>query len=140
MKRLLIDTDVILDFFFDRQPFSDDAAILLSYCENKQIHGFITPVIISNIYYLLKRTASHDKVVEKLEQLLTIIDILSMDGRIVRLALKSGFRDFEDALQNFSAVSDGNIDVIVTRNIKDYVQSEMSVMTPEDFIITFGLT
>jgi predicted nucleic acid-binding protein len=140
MKNILIDTDVILDFFFDRQPFSDDAAIILSYCENRTIQGFITPLIISNIYFLLKRTASHEKVVEKLEQLLTIIDILAMDGIIVRLALKSGFRDFEDALQNFAAVSYGTIDAIITRNIKDYSQSDMGIMTPEDFIKTFGTT
>jgi predicted nucleic acid-binding protein len=140
MKRVLIDTDVILDFFFDRQPFSDDAATVLSYCENKTIQGFITPVIISNIYYLLKRTASHEKVVEKLEQLLTIIDILAMDGTIVRLALKSGFRNFEDSMQHFTAVTDGTIDAIITRRIKDYSRSEIGIMTPDDFIKTFGLT
>lgn len=134
MKKVLIDTDVILDFFFDRVPFSDDVAILLSYCDRKTIQGFITPVIISNLYYLLKRTASHEKVVEKLVQLLTIIHILSMDSTVVQLALRSGFRDFEDALQNFSAVRDGTIDAIVTRNTRDYKQSEIGVMTPDEMI------
>jgi len=33
MKKVLIDTDVLLDFFFDRKPYSKDSAIILSHCE-----------------------------------------------------------------------------------------------------------
>ena len=61
MNSILIDTDVILDFFFDRKPFSDDASTILSLCENKKIKGFITPVMISNIYYILRKLAKHDR-------------------------------------------------------------------------------
>ena len=75
MDRLLLDTDVILDFFFDRQPFSEYASKVFSLCELKLIHGFVTPVIFSNVYYLLRRTAKHEKVIEKLSQLLTITDV-----------------------------------------------------------------
>ena len=57
MKRVLIDTDVILDFFFDREPFSDNAARVLSLCESREIKGFITSVIISNQCRLLKETS-----------------------------------------------------------------------------------
>ena len=59
MTRILIDTDVILDFFFDRQPFAENTAKILSLCESKEIRGFVTPVIISNIYYLLRQTAKN---------------------------------------------------------------------------------
>ena len=136
MKRILIDTDVILDFFFDRQPFSEFAVKIFSLCESKQIQGFVTPVIYSNTYYLLKQTAKHDKVIEKLTQLLSITDVLSMDRNVVHQALISKFKDFEDALQNFSAINDGTIDVIVTRNIKDFKKSEIGVLTPESFVKT----
>jgi len=138
MKRILIDTDVILDFFLDRQPFSEFAAELLSLCENKQIKGFVTPVIYSNTYYLLRQVAKHDKVIEKLTQLLSITDVLSMDRNVVHQALISGFKDFEDALQNFSAINDGSIEVIVTRNIKDFMKSEISVFSPENFLKVFN--
>ena len=83
MQNILIDTDVILDFFFDREPFSDNAAIILSYCESNKLNGFITPVICSNVYYLLRRTSKHEKVIERLSQLLTFIDVLQMDKEIV---------------------------------------------------------
>jgi predicted nucleic acid-binding protein len=134
MKKVLIDTDVILDFFFDRKPFSDDSTYILSLCEKEQLEGFITPVIVSNTYYLLKRTAKHEKVIEKLKQLLTILDVLQMDKLVVEKALNSGFNDFEDALQNFAAVNYGEIEAIITRNVKDYKKSEIGVLTPESFV------
>ena len=138
MENILIDTDVILDFFFDRKPFSDNAAIILSYCESNKIKGFITPVICSNVYYLLRRASKHEKVIEKLSQLLTFIDVLQMDKEIVLEALNSKFKDFEDALQNFSAYKSGNIDAIITRNIKDFTTSKIGVLTPDNFLKTLN--
>lgn len=134
MKKILIDTDVILDFFFDRKPFSENSTTILNLCENNIIEGYVTPVIISNIYYLLRRTAKHEKVIEKLKLLLTILNVLKMDKSTIEKALNSDFKDFEDALQNFSAVNFGEIEAIITRNIKDYKRSEIGVLTPESFV------
>ncbi|MCX6236589.1 MAG: PIN domain-containing protein [Bacteroidia bacterium] len=136
MDRVLIDTDVILDFFFDRQPYSEYAAKVLSLCELKSIQGFVTPVIVSNVYYLLRRTAKHEQVIEKLNQLLTITDVLMMDKSVIIAALSSKFKDFEDALQNFAAFNAGNIDAILTRNVKDFKNSELGVFTPENYLMT----
>ncbi len=132
MKKILIDTDVLLDFLFDRKPYSDISTIILSRCERKQLKGYITPVIISNIYYLLRRTAKHEKVIEKLRQLLEILNILQMDKSVIEKALNSEFKDFEDALQNFAAVN-GEIEVIITRNIKDY-KKELSKALSEKYL------
>lgn len=137
MRKILIDTDVILDFFFDREPFSDHAAKLLSECEKGVVNGFITAVILSNVYYLLRQTSTHEKVLEKLNLLMTILDILVIDKKIALSALNSDFKDFEDALQNFSAQSSGIIDALITRNIKDYKRSQLVVMTPESFLSGF---
>lgn len=134
MDKVLIDTDVILDFFFDRQPFSDYASQVLRLCEINQIKGYVTPVICSNVYYLLRQTAKHNKVIENLRQLLMITDILLMDKEVVSNALNSGFKDFEDGLQNFSAMKNGEINIILTRNLKDFSKSEIGVLTPEAYI------
>ena len=139
MKRILIDADVILDFFFDRKPFSEFASGIFSLCEGNKIKGFVTPVTYSNVYYLLRQTARHEKVIEKLTQLLSITDILAMDRTVVLLALNSGFKDFEDALQHFSAVQDKRIEAIITRNIKDYKLSEIAVLTPENFLAAWNV-
>jgi len=134
MTRILIDTDIILDFFFDRQPFSESAAKILSLCESKEITGSITPVIISNVYYLLRQTAKHEKVIEKLKMLISITEILVIDRNAVVQALSSDFKDFEDALQNYSAELNKEIDLIITRNTKDYKNSSLGVMTPDSYL------
>jgi predicted nucleic acid-binding protein len=134
MENVLIDTDVLLDFFFDRKPFSNHATEILTLCAENKLNGFTTPLIISNVYYLLRKTAKHDFIVDKLKQLLSIIDIIKMDKNSVINALNSDFKDFEDALQNFAAIEIGEITIILTRNIKDFKKSALAVMTPETFL------
>jgi predicted nucleic acid-binding protein len=136
MKRVLIDTDVILDFFFDREPFAANAAKVLSLCESGEIKGFITSVIISNVYYLLRQSATHEKVIEKLTLLISIIEVLTTDKDVILKALNSKFKDFEDALQNYSAEVNGQIDIIITRNTKDFKSSSLGIMTPENYLKT----
>lgn len=137
MKHVLLDTDILLDFFFDRKPYSAFTAQVLTLCENKKIKGYVTPVILSNMYYLLKRDATHDKVVEKLAQLVSITEILLINRASVLLALNSNFRDFEDALQNFAAVDNKDVEIILTRNHKDYKGSSLSVMSPEEYMMGY---
>ena len=134
MDNVLIDTDVILDFLFDREPFAEYATEILNRCEEKQITGFTTPVIICNVNYLLRKTAKHQFIIEKIKQLLSIIQITEIDKEVVFDALNSNFKDFEDALQNFSAVQNGKINIILTRNIKDFKKSDLAVLTPETYL------
>ncbi|MGB1450826.1 MAG: type II toxin-antitoxin system VapC family toxin [Marinirhabdus sp.] len=134
MDNVLIDTDVILDSFFNRKPFAEFSTQILNLCEQKKLKGFTTPVIISNVYYLLKKAAKHQIIVEKIKQLLGIIDILQMDKNVVLNALNSEFKDFEDALQNFSAIENQKIKIILTRNIKDFSKSRLAIVTPETFL------
>lgn len=134
MDTVLIDTDVILDFFFDRKPFSEEASRLLSLCEKGEVKGFVTSIMLSNVYYLLRKTASHEKVIENLKILMNIIDVTTTNKKTVIEALNSEFKDFEDALQNFSAKNEKEIKVIITRNIKDYKWSTLSIMTPESYL------
>jgi predicted nucleic acid-binding protein len=138
MKSVLIDTDVLLDFYLDLKPFSDDSLQLLLKCEQKQFRAYITPVIVANTYYILRRQATHHYVIERLQILLNTITILSMDQKQVLAALESKFTDFEDALQYFSAVNSNKIDAIITRNIKDFKKSALPVFTPNEFLATFA--
>jgi len=134
MENVLIDTDVILDFFFGREPFSEFVTDILNLCEENKLKGFTTPVIICNTYYLLRKTAKHEIVIEKIKQLLTILDVLQIDKEVVLDSLNSEFKDFEDALQNYSALKNGKISIVLTRNIKDYKKSELAVLTPETYL------
>lgn len=134
MNKILLDTDVILDFLFDRKPWSDDAAAIFTLCEKGKIMAFVTPVMLSNLYYILRKTASHRKVMEKLSALLSITDVLTMNREIVLQAIHSGFQDFEDALQNYSAMHGGEVGIIITRNVNDYKTSSLAVKSPESFL------
>lgn len=135
MEKVLIDTDVLLDFFFDRKPFSDYSAEILNLCAEKEIKGYTTPVIISNVYYLLRKAGKHHIVIDRIKQLLNIIDIVKIDKNAVIKALNSEFKDFEDALQNFSAIEDGEIKIILTRNLKDFKKSELAILTPQTYLV-----
>ncbi len=134
MNKIFIDTDVILDFFFDRKPFSDDATQLFMLCEKKIVTGFVTPVILSNVYFLLRKTAKHEKVIENLKLLINLVEIATINKATILEALNSEFKDFEDALQNYSAQHNKDIQVLVTRNVKDFKESRLSVMTPETYL------
>lgn len=137
LNKVLINTDVILDFFFDRKPFSEDASQILSLCENGTVQGFVTPMMISNIYYILRKSSKHDKIIESLKILINVVDVAIIDKQTVLNALNSEFKDFEEALQNFSAIDENDIQIIITRNIKDYKTSSLAVMTPEHYLKTF---
>ncbi|MBK7427201.1 MAG: PIN domain-containing protein [Saprospiraceae bacterium] len=134
MDSVFIDSDVILDFFINREPYADFASEIFSLCETNELHGYTSVVIISNVYYLLNRLSDHKTVIQKLNLLLTIIEIVEVKKEIILIALNSKFRDFEDALQNYSAENDPNISIILTRNLKDYKHSSLAVLTPEMYI------
>ena len=83
---------------------------------------------------LLRKSAKHQIIIEKIKQLLGIIDIIEMDREVVINVLNSEFKDFEGALQNFSAVKNKKIGIIITRNLKDFSKSKLAVLTPETYL------
>jgi len=136
MDHVLLDSDVILDFFMDRQPYSTYSEQVLSLCDSKKIKGYLTPVIFSNVYYLLRKSSSHQRAIEQLTNLISITEILVIDKSTILKSLSSGWNDFEDSLQNFSAEGDSSAKVILTRNLKDYRKSNLSILTPEAYLKT----
>ncbi|HBE43852.1 MAG TPA: DNA-binding protein [Bacteroidales bacterium] len=136
MTDLFVDTDVIIDFLIDRKPHSREAAIIFTLIEQKKLRGYSSSLTFSNLYYVLRKIETHSKVISKLDSLSKILNILKVEERTVKKALSSGFPDFEDSIQYFCALDNKKISVIVTRNIKDYKNSEIAVMTPGDYLKT----
>lgn len=137
MKLVFIDSDIIIDYLYDRKPFCNLAIKILNLCAKKEIKGFTTPLVIANVYYVLRKTSKHNDVISKIKELLLFIDIITMDKGVVLNALNSDFNDFEDALQNFSVMEHQDIKIILTRNIKDYKHSNLAVYDPESFLKTY---
>ena len=134
MTDLFIDTDVIIDFLIDREPFSREAAVIFTLIEQNKIKGYASSLTFSNLYYVLKKFESPKKVKSKLDSLAHLIGILKVDEDTIKDALESDFPDFEDSIQYFSALDSKKIDVIITRNTKDYKKSDIPVMTPGDYL------
>jgi len=136
MTDLFIDTDVIIDYITDRKPFADNAEKLFALIETKKIKGHTSSLCFSNLYYLMRQKLSRSKSISLLKDLSGILNILKVDEDSILQALDSDFKDFEDAIQYYTASDYKRIDVIVTRNIKDYRHSSLPVMTPDTMLKT----
>ena len=134
MTDVFIDTDVIIDYITDRKPFSDNAEIIFGLIENRKIKGHTSALCFSNLYYLINQQLSRKMTLSILKDLAGLLNILKVDEDAVLLALDSDFRDFEDALQYYTASDYKRIDLIVTRNVRDYRHSHLPVMTPDTLI------
>ena len=131
MKRIFIDTNVIIDFLADRKPFSEYAAILFQLAKEKKIKIFVAAISFNNTYYILRQVTSHKRAISLILDLEEYIEIQETNRVNLKKSLQSYFNDFEDAIQYYSAVQIGEIDVITTRNIKDFKKSEIPVLSPE---------
>ncbi len=135
MNNLLIDSDVILDYFLDRKPFSNDSTDLLRFGKNELVLR-VTPLTFATVYYILRSAGTHRKTMGALKYLSEIVRIIKMNKYSVLNGLDSSWKDFEDSLQYFSAVQYKSIDAIITRNTKDYKNSTLPVLTPGEFLKT----
>ncbi|NOX48852.1 MAG: PIN domain-containing protein [Chlorobi bacterium] len=132
--KVLVDTDVLMDFVTKREPFDIEAAQLFNLADKNLIDLFVSSLCLNNVYYLVRKQIGHKNTIGLLIRLVEVVDVLSVDKQVVMKALTSRFNDFEDALQHFTAVENSNIDVIVTRNLKDYKHSSIAIMTAGSFV------
>lgn len=128
-----MDTDIVLDLFVQRKPFFDAAALLFSLADSGKIMLFITPVLLSNLNYILSKSFGRIKTGKLIRTLRLAVSIASIDQLIVDRTLSSEFKDLEDGLQYFAAVQAG-CGVLLTRNIKDYQNNLIAVMTAEEWL------
>lgn len=131
--KVIFDTNIILDLLLNRQPFCEMSARVIDLSATKVIEGYVSASAIIDIYYLANKTIrDKNKVCSLLERLLQIVSVAGVSETEILAALKSGWNDFEDAVQYFTAQ---NIEVsyIITRNKKDYLSADIVVVEPEEF-------
>ena len=136
IKKVFIDTDVILDVAFARDPFFSASKIILAMAENNIIIGAISSNCVANIYYILRKAGGNSQARKFISTIVQYITVITIDHKNVLDALKSKFSDFEDALQHYSAI-EHQCEYIITRNIEDYKNAEIPVLLPEEFIGMF---
>ena len=134
MKKLLIDTNIIIDLLAKRELFYEEAALLFTLADKQKIVLCVSALTFANTNYILLQSKKSDDAKEILRKLKLIVKVLSLDEKILGLSLNdSDFKDFEDALQYFSAI-ENEVDIIITRNLKDFKKSKLPVMTAAQFL------
>ena len=132
--KLFVDSDVVIDFFTDRQPHVNPASELFELNEQGNIKLYLSAVSINNIYYIVRRFLGHKKTIEVVELLTDMTEIVGTTKKEIIQALKNDFSDYEDSVQYSSALTIKNLDALITRNTKDYRNSSIAVMTPLNFL------
>ena len=133
MKQVLFDSDVLLDILAQRQPFVIASAQALNTVMKKQVQGFVSGHAVTNIFYILRRQIGSEAARKLIENLLQHIQIASVTDEVIHQALKSPIKDFEDAVTSAAVMSAG-LEIIVTRNKADFVQSSIPAMLPEELL------
>jgi predicted nucleic acid-binding protein len=132
-RKAFVDTDIIYDLLAKRDPFYLPAARLFTLADEGKIEIYISILSLPNIHYLLSKQTSSEEAKQILRKFKVLVHVTPLDEKIIDLALNSEFSDFEDAIQYFSALQN-NIEVLLTRNLKDYRKAQISVLTAQDFI------
>jgi len=133
MKKIFLDSDVLLDLLLDREPFMDDIAEIIERSLSSKVKLCISPITITNIYFIIGKIQNQRKADKQINKILRIVHIEEVGQMIIDKAAHSKFKDFEDGVQNYCAEEAGH-EIIITRNTKDYRESELSVLTPREYL------
>lgn len=133
MNRIFLDTNVILDLLGERVPFFDSIAKVATLADQKKITIIVSPLSFTTIDYVLNKYESSEAVLNKLRKFKIICEVCEVNEETIDKALNSNFKDFEDAVQYFTALQ-SNCSIIITRNGKDFKNSTIPIMTAEEYL------
>jgi predicted nucleic acid-binding protein len=134
--KVLIDTNVIIDYLADRMPFAEHAEQVLGLCESGRVTGLVTANAIADIYYVVRKVAGRKRTLEAIRTLCSILDITAVVKADVLNAMELDMPDYEDALAALCAKR-AAAECIVTRNTSDYANSPVPAMEPATFLKGF---
>ena len=136
MKKILLDTNIIIDLLAKREPWYIEAASLFSLADKKTVELFTSALSFANTQFILSRQLKPAQAKQVLRKLKVMVHVLDLTDKILELSLNDDeFQDFEDAIQYFSAVENG-VQIIISRNLKDFSRSKLPVMTADQFLKT----
>jgi predicted nucleic acid-binding protein len=136
IKRVFVDSDVLLDVALAREPFAQHSSMVLAIFEQKWCAGVVSSNVVTNVYYVLRKLSSSQQARDFIRDLLQVVEVISVNHNAVVQALDSDFTDFEDAIQHFAAL-ETRCDCIVTRNSADYAKAIIGVYSPGEFVALF---
>ena len=135
MDKILVDTNIVLDLLAKRELFFLEAQELFTLSDKKKVKLFVSSLTFANTYYVLSQNLKLEKTRKILRKFKLLVNVLPMDDKIIDLSLDSDFKDFEDAIQ-YNTALENNLSLIITRNLKDFKQSVLPVLTARDYLTT----
>lgn len=133
MEKVFVDTDSVLDLLTAREPHYDYAAELFSLADQNSIKLYVSALTFANVNYILSKQLSAAQARKTLLKFKTLISVLSVNDKIIELALASDFKDFEDAIQYNTAIENG-ITTLLTRNLKDFKKADIAILTAQQYL------
>ncbi len=134
MDKLYMDCNILIDWLTDRPPFSIYANRLLSLIEKEIIKGIVSPLTLSNTYCIIRKHTNNKIANEFLNDAKKLFDILDITKKTTITAIESKYKDFEDDLHYYTAI-ENNLNYIITRNKKDFIQDKIKIMTAEEYLL-----
>ena len=135
MQRIFLDTNIVIDFLGEREPFYESVAKVLTLADHKKIEIFTSQTTISTTHYILTKFEGSKIALEKIRKFRLLCGVSTMDNEVIDKAISSNFKDFEDAMQYFSAIAT-NCDLIITRNEKDFKSALIPILNCESYLQT----
>ncbi|MDM8546202.1 PIN domain-containing protein [Candidatus Venteria ishoeyi] len=129
--KILFDINIILDVLLNRKDFVNLSATLLGFVENKRLEGYLCATSLTTIDYLIAKSLNRSQARIEIKKLLTLFQIAEVNHKVLRLSVESEFKDFEDAVQYYSAEC-LKLNGLVTRNLKDYKTATLPVYSPDE--------
>ena len=129
MTRVLLDTNVVLDFLLDRAPFADAAAELWQANDDGRIEAYVSVITPVNVFYIARKLKGTPTARQLVESLLSTCQVCGPNRDMMLSALSLPLKDFEDAVQVVSAQSE-SLDALVTRDPDDYKNISFPVLSP----------
>jgi len=134
MKKVFVDTNVLIDLLADRKPFSKFAIKIFEKAERRKVKLYTSSHTFATTHYLLKKYANETDLREVLYSLLDYVNLIAITEDIIKQALKSKHKDFEDAIQIVSANTIPHLDYITTRNLKDFKDAGIAVLSTDELV------
>ena len=133
MKRVLIDTNIAVDFYLKQPGFFEAADRIFQAIKNRKFAGCLSASVVTDLYYIIGRKTNEKHAREIVENVYATFRILTVDRQLIREALDRPMPDFEDALQAVTATKVG-VEIVVTRDKKGFLDSGLQVYSPEEFL------
>lgn len=134
MKKLFVDTNIVIDLLAKREPFYEAAAKLFSLADRGKVELYVSSLTFANTNYVLSKMNTPIKAREILTKFKVLVVVADLNDKIIELSLNDkSFSDFEDGLQHYTAL-ENETDIIVTRNLKDFKNAKIPAMTAQAFL------